>query len=131
MRKTWFWMAVVGLLVCAGSARADIWGREISISAGGTPTTVSISTSAWTKVPAASSLARRAGVVVSVPASNTANVVGHLGGCSSTSIAITVRPMEFVKGGGFTLVPIDENVCLYLLSIHTGAENVHVQEIRQ
>lgn len=119
------------MLVCGVTAKAGMWGREISFSEAGTATTVSVSTSTWTKVPAASSLARRAGVVVSVPASNTANVVGHLGGCSSTSIAITVRPMEFVKGGGFTLVPIDENVCLYLLSIHTGAENVHVQEIRQ
>lgn len=130
MRKSWFWVAVVGL-ACAGSARADIWGREISISAGGTPTTVSISTSAWTKVPAASSLSRRAGIIVSVPASNTANVVGHLGGCSSTAIATTVRPMEFSKGGGFVLVPIDENVCLWLLSLHTAAESVHVQEVRQ
>lgn len=128
--KKWFWVAVVAL-VCAGSARADMWGREISISAGGTPSTVSVSTSTWTKVPAASSLPRRAGLLVSVPASNTANVVGHFGGCSSTAIATTVRPMEFPKGNGFVLVPIDENVCLYLLSLHTAAENIHVQEIKQ
>lgn len=119
------------MLVCGVTAKAGMWGREVAISEGGTPTTVSISTSAWTKVPAVSSLARRTGMVVSVPASNTANVVGHFGGCSSTAIATTVRPMEFLKGGGFTLVPIDENVCLYLLSIHTAAENIHVQEIRQ
>jgi hypothetical protein len=104
---------------------------ETPVGAYGTPTTVSISTSTWTEVPASSSLNGRSGVLVSVPATNTANMVGHLGDCSSTSIATTVRPLEFVKGNGYALVPIDDSVCLWLLSLHTAAENAHVQEVRQ
>lgn len=129
MKKT---ILLCGLMVvCGVTAKAGMWGREVSISEGGTSTTVSISTSAWTKVPAASSLARRAGMVVSVPSTNNANVVGDLGSCSGYSSATSIRPLEFVKGAGFILVPIDDNLCLYLLSLHTAAENVHVKEIRQ
>ena len=104
---------------------------EVSISTVGTPTTVSISTSAWTKVPATSSLANRNGILLSVPATLTANVVGILDGCTSTAVATTVRPMEYAKGNGFTLVPVNNDICLWLLSIHTAAESVHVQEVKQ
>ncbi len=128
--KKWFWVAVVAL-GCAGSARAGMWGREISFSAVGTATTVSVSTSTWTKVPAVSSLERRAGIIISVPASNTANVVGVPGPCSAAGVAITVRPMEIPKGNGFTFIPFDANLCFYILSLHTAAENVHVVEVRQ
>jgi hypothetical protein len=58
-------------------------------------------------------------------------MVGHFGGCTSTAVATTVRPMEYAKGNGFTLVPVQDGICLWLLSIHSAAESVHVQEIKQ
>lgn len=109
---------------------APVTVKENSITSVGTPTTVSISTSAWTKVPATSTLSSRNGLAVSLPASATAVMVGHFGGCTSTAVATTVRPMELAKGS-FIFVPVSNDVCLWLLSLNTSAENVHVQEIKQ
>lgn len=122
---------LVGLILCGIAGHAAPLGTETPIKAYGTPTTVSVSTSAWTKIPASSSVDGRTGLIVSVPASNTANMVAHLGACSGTSIATTVRPMELVKGHGFILVPIEARVCLYVLSLHSAVENIHTQEIKQ
>lgn len=104
--------------------------EEATILGYGTPATISISNSAWTKVPT-TAYGSRSGFVVSVPASNNANMVGHLANCTSTAIATTVRPIEIIKGNGFTLFPAGNGVCLWLLSLHSGAENAHVQEIAQ
>lgn len=104
---------------------------EMPVTQYGTPTTVSVSTSAWTKVPATSSLTGRVGILVKNDFSNNAKMVGILDSCSSTSIATTVRPLGFSTGSDFTLIPVNDNVCLYLLSLHTAAENVHVQEVSQ
>ena len=87
-----FLAAVVSLGVVGSSFAAAPKVAEAPIIAYGTPTTVSISTSAWTVVPAASSLTSRTGIIVSVPSTLNANVVGHLGSCASTSVATTVRP---------------------------------------
>jgi hypothetical protein len=100
-----------------------------SISRYGTPTTVSISTSAWTKVPSSRTLNSRTEVVLDVPASNNANMVAHVGNCTSTSIATTVRPIELVKGEPDRTYQLGGDVCLWVLSLHTAAENLHFQEL--
>jgi len=109
----------------------DVSATEVSISTVGTSTTIEISTSAWTLVPAASSLSGRNGLTVSVPSTNNANIVAHPGNCISTAVATTVRPYEVAKGNGFTLFPFDNSVCLWALSLHTSTESVHVVEIAQ
>lgn len=125
-------LAVLSLAVLSTiNAKAAPLVTEAPITSGGTPSTLSVSTSAWTKAPETSTLPGRTGVLISVPASNTANMVGHIASCTSTSVAISVRPMEFVKGNGFTLVPVADSICVYLLSINGSAESVHVQEIKQ
>jgi hypothetical protein len=120
------------VLTTAGRAASTYSPRvqESAITGFGTPTTVSISTSAWTKVPT-TTLESRSGFIISLPATASANMAGHLQSCSSTVIATTVRPIEIVKGNGFTLFPVSNDVCLWLISLHTEAENVHVQEINQ
>jgi hypothetical protein len=120
-----------GVLFLAGVSYAAPRVEEMPITKVGTATTVSISTSAWTAVPTATSLTSRNGLLVSVPATSNANVVGVLINCGETAPATTVRPIEIVKGNGFTLFPLDQGVCLELLSLHTAAENVHVIEIKQ
>jgi hypothetical protein len=105
---------------------------EAPINSVGTATTVSVSNSTWTKVPTTPSLVGRTGIVVSVPSTNTANVVGVLTvSTSGPTEATTVRPFEIEKGNSFALVPAADNVYLYLLSLHSGAESVHVQEVKQ
>ena len=131
-------LAVTGSVTATGSltdtqlraSPLSVNSTEVSISTIGTPTTVSVSTSAWTMVPAASSMTGREGIMVSLPTTLNAVVVGHLGNCTSTAVATTVRPLEFAKGG-FVLVPVGPGVCLWTLSLHTGAESIHVQEIGQ
>lgn len=135
-------LMLVGALLVSGSVFAAIkvevvnaasspaLSVESSIREVGTPTTVSVSTSAWTMVPAASTLTGREGIMVSLPTTLNAVVVGHLGDCTSTAVATTVRPLEFAKGG-FVFVPTGSAVCLWVLSLHSGAESIHVQEIGQ
>jgi hypothetical protein len=124
----------LGLMLPLGAMAAPKFAprvMEAELSQFGTPATVSVSTSAWTKVNPSSSLTSRSGIIVSVPSTNNANVVGILGNCTSTAIATTVRPIEIAKGNGFTLFPLADDVCLWLLSLHTAAESVHYQEITQ
>lgn len=135
-------LMLVGALLVSGSVFAAIkvevvnaasspaLSVESSIREVGTPTTVSISTSVWTMVPAASTLTGREGLMVSLPTTLNAVVVGHLADCTSTAIATTVRPLEFAKGG-FVFVPVGSDVCLWVMSLHTAAESIHVQEIGQ
>lgn len=103
--------------------------KEAPIEVVGTATTVSISTSAWTAVPTASTLARRVGIKVSNPSSNSANIVCILGD-GTPSEATTVRPIE-IQTGENPFIPVRVDAYLYCLSLHTSAESIHVQEAGQ
>lgn len=99
----------------------------------GTGTTVSISTSAWTLVPASSSLTSqdRSGIKVSNPSTNNAAFAAILSTSSVTpGEATTVRPIE-IGAGENPFIEAEKNIFLYLLSLHTSAENAHVQEVGQ
>jgi hypothetical protein len=130
MKRVLISFALVGL----GWARsfAAIPVLEQPITARGTGTTVSVSISAWTKVPASSSIDGRSGLLVNNPATNTARMLGILGGCTvSPTEATTVGPLEFAPSTDFSYIPVSNAVCLYLISLNGSAENVHVQEVRQ
>lgn len=96
----------------------------------GTPTTVSISTSAWTMVPTTSTTGR-IGIYVDVPATANASMVAHIGNCTSTAVATTVRPIEIVKGEQSSYFPLRDDVCLWVLSLHSAAESLHYQEVKK
>lgn len=125
------WLFAVILLFSATAVYAVPPTREQSITAVGTPTTVVVSTSAWTKVPATSSLTGRHGILVDVPTGNTAGMAGVLDSCSGTNVAISVRPLEFTKADSFKDLPLPDSVCLYMLSLHSSTESVHVQEYQK
>lgn len=95
----------------------------------GTASTVSISTSTWTKVPATSTLGARTGIKVNNPSTNNASVVCTLDTTAPT-IATTIRPIEIQKGEN-PFIPVRVDVLLYCLSLHTSAENIHAQEVGQ
>jgi len=116
---------IMGGRLCYGAPAT----AEAPISGWSTPETLTVSNSAWTKATT-TQLSGRYGIVVSVPAANNANMVGLLGNCTSTAVATTVRPFEFVKGG-FTVVPTNENVCLWLMTLHSGSESAHTQQFKQ
>lgn len=103
--------------------------QEAQISVAGDATTVSISTSAWTAVPATVGLTRRAGVKVSNPSSNNANVVCILD-TAAPSEATTIRPIE-IQPGENPFIPARYDILLYCLSLHTSAESIHAQEVGQ
>lgn len=106
--------------------------KEAQIVDVATATTVSISTSVWTKVPAGTPTGNRSGILINNPSSNTAVMVGVLStNATSPTEATTVRPLEFATSSDFTFVPISSAVYLYLMTLAVGAENVHVQEIIQ
>lgn len=102
---------------------------EAPINAVTTATTVSVSTSAWTLVPAAGNTAGRVGLYVSNPA--TTSVAGVLVATGDSAPATTIRPLEFYSGNGNYFVPISDQVNLYLLSLDAGALSVHVQEAKK
>ena len=104
---------------------------EAPVNSVAAATTVSISTSTWTLVPT-SNTAGRFGVLVNNPSGNNARMVGVLSTNSSTPTeATTVRPLEFAPATDFTFLPVSDKIYVYLLSLHTSAESVHVQEVKQ
>lgn len=106
--------------------------KEAQITDVGTATTVSVANNAWTKVPSGTPLGNRSGLLINNPSSNSSVMVGVLStNASSPTEATTVRPLEFSPASDFTFVPISSGVYLYLMSLHSAAENVHVQEIVQ
>lgn len=106
--------------------------KEAQIVDVATATTVTVSTSAWTKVPTGSPIGNRSGVLINNPSTNNAGMVGVLStNSSSPTEATTVRPLEFSQSSDFTFLPISSGVYLYMLSLHSVAESVHVQEVVQ
>lgn len=116
-------------LLIASGVHAAFNTKEETINRIGTATTVSISTSSWTLCPSASTRANRAGVYVNNPSTSSASMAGILS-ASSPSEATTIQPLEF-QSGEWALIPIGNGINLYLLSLHTSAENAHCQEIGQ
>lgn len=105
---------------------------EAPISAVGTPTTVSISSTTLTKIPT-SQLSGRIGVYVDNPNTNLGRMVGFLGDCVSTTSAATVRPIEISTTTDLAFFPIREDVCLWFVTTYTGAasESIHYQEVKK
>jgi hypothetical protein len=119
---------VASILVCGFVKAAGIPTMEVPINNYGTPARVSITTYSWTKIPTTQT-SGRAGVLIHVPTGNTGEVMGHLGNCTSTAISTTTWSIRFLKTDPDTEhVPIREDICLWLLTTHTAAENIHYQE---
>lgn len=124
-------LALAGLFLSGSVYAGKPLVAEAPINAVGAGTTVSISTSAWTKVPASGNTSGRTGIKVCNPSGNSATMYGVISSNSSSPTeATTVRPIE-IQAGENPLIPIADNLYLYLLSVHTGAENAHVQEVKQ
>ena len=95
-----------------------------------TATTVSVSTSAWTVIPATPTSGRTL-IHLSNPASNSAAMAVIISTSSaSPGEATTVRPHEYQPGEG-DWFHFYGGLYFYALSLHTAAENVHVQEYKQ
>ena len=132
MKRITFFLVSLGLCAAVHAAPPV---AEAPINGFGTPVTVSISTdtgaaAAWTKIPT-SQTSGRLGVFLDVPNTNTGRIVGHFGNCTSTSIATSVRPIEIAPSSNSSYFPIREDVCLWLVTLHTAAESVHYQEVKQ
>ena len=121
---------VGGLILCASVAHA-VSSAYDPIRTPLPATTVSVSTSAWTAIPATDTAGRTL-VHFSNPASNS----GAMSVIASTSPtipgeAITIRPHEYQPGEGdwFHIYGVD--IYWYAVSLHTSAESLHVQEYKQ
>jgi len=128
-------LAVIGGLALAAQASKPLVA-EAPIKEVAVGVTVSASTSAWTR-EAATTTQGRFGVLVSNPGSNSAAVVLALTNADSlacdatiTAPATTVRSIEISRGGQ-AFIPVSDGVCVYFLSLHTAAENVHFQSVKQ
>ena len=118
------------LILSAWKIHAAPLVTESPVISPGTPVTVSISTSTQTKVPT-SQTSGRTGIFIDNPSTNTAVVVGFLGDCTSTALASTIRPIEISPSSNTAFIPMREDVCLWLISLHSSAESVHYQEAKQ
>lgn len=104
---------------------------EQVISAVGTGTTVSVSTSAWTLLPAATSLAGRTGVMLTNDSSNASNCAVILSTSSTLpSEAVTVKPGSLIPGVT-AIIGVADSIYIWGLYLGTSAGNVHVKELRQ
>lgn len=121
----------LGLLLFPGALFARTVAEE-PVRELATAHTVSIATHTWTKatsVTSATTLKRRAGVKCSNPATSNAAMVGILS-IGTPSEATTIRPIEIQEGEN-PFIPAGDGIDLYLLSLHTAAENAHCQEVGQ
>lgn len=105
---------------------------EAPISGYGTPVTIAISSTTLTMVPS-SQTSGRVGIFIDVPYTVTHPVAGFFGNCTSTSLANTIRPIEISSESARSYISMNQDVCLWLLSLNVAAatQNIHYQEIKQ
>lgn len=117
------------LAVSFGTVHADNV-REVPFTSASGSETVSISSFTFTKIPT-TQVDGRWGFYVGVPSTNTGDIVGVAGNCTSTSVATTVRPIQMIKGTSSYFFKYNQGMCLWLITTHTSAENVHVEQVIQ
>lgn len=130
MRKLILLALTLAVLPLSGAFAAKPLVAEAPITDYGTPVTVSVSSFTLTQIPT-SQTAGRTGIFLDVPSTNTGNLVGHFGNCSAAAVAATIRPLEVPPSASSVFIPIAPNVCLWVITTHTSAENVHYQEVKQ
>lgn len=129
MLKRLLLLAVFAFL--GAGVRAELTS-EIPISTAAAAGSVSVSTSALTKINPTRSLAKRSGIIVNQKASNNATMYGVLGNCTATPNTISNgNVIEIGVSDRDRLIPIDEGTCLWLYSSHTSAETIYYQEVSQ
>ena len=103
--------------------------REMAITAVGTGTTVSVSTSAWTAVPATSSLTGRQRLIVSNTVTNASYMACTISS-SAPSEAITVHNI-YIAPGATLDIGVASNLSLYCVYTGAAGANIHVKEVNQ
>lgn len=115
---------------------AGLLVRETPIIDFATPVTIAISSTTLTKVPTTQT-SGRFGLYINNPSTNSGSISGFLGNCTSTALAITIRPIVFstnpVQNSVADFFPMREDVCLWLISENTAAAtaNLHYQEVKK
>lgn len=105
--------------------------REQAWTSEGTGTTVSVSTSTWTKIPTTSSLTGRTSIVVSNDSANGSKMAFITSTNSSTpSEATTVRPY-YLDPGQFIVLGVGDARYFYGIYLGAAAANVHCKEYSQ
>lgn len=119
---------LIYLLILAPSfLMAGINTEEETIKQVGTAETVSISTSAWTACPGTQTRDDQAGIYATN--ASTSPMVGILSN-GTPSEATTIRPLRFAANEQ-QFINTSDAINLYLLSLHTSAQNAHCQEVRK
>lgn len=127
----------LGFIGCfALTVKAAPLVTESPVNGYGTPVTLAVSSTTFTKLPTTQT-SGRVGVYVTNP--STRPVAGFFGDCTSTALATTIRPIQFAlvtagTGDANTqYFSMREDVCLWLIELQTdtASQNVHYQEIKQ
>ena len=124
-------LLLAGLAFIGANAKAE-FTAEIPISTAAAAGSVSVSTSALTKINPTRSMPLRSGILVNQKATNNANMYGVLGNCSATPNTISNgNVIEIGVNDRERLIPVDSGTCLWLYSAHTSAETIYYQEVGQ
>ncbi len=110
------------------------FSREAEIGDVGTPSSVSISTSAWTLVPASAdgNMPKRSGIIVDNPSTNSAGMQAIITTSSTApTISTNTRPIELKAADSPSTIGLGHAVFLWVVSSHTAAELLHYIEYRQ
>ena len=120
----------IAVSVHAGANTTPVRENPIAYNRVGTAVTVSVSTSAWTKINSTTSAVQdRSGFKVSNPASNS-SVIFLICHTATPAEAITVGAVE-VGAGENPLIPCGSNLNLYGVSLGASAQNMHMWEVGQ
>lgn len=135
MRKI---LSILAFLAVSAASALAADTVELPIGRHGTPVAVSIATGAYTNATPTNAtagvrLSNRTGVLIDNPSTNTASFHGHIGNCTSTAISTsTVKgPIEIAPSTNGGIIPLGMNECIWLVSRHTSAESVMIQDVSQ
>lgn len=121
-------VALAAVFGISGVAYAADWDHRYPLDEAGASTTVALSTSAATLVPAASSLQKRVGLNIINLDSNNADVRCTLDTSTPTE-AITTFDI-LIPDGSDAWIPAGNNLKVYCISLHTATESISVKEYR-
>jgi hypothetical protein len=121
-------------LSAVGIAHANEDTRESPVQRAGTAQSVSVSSSAWTKVTSVSAAAKppyRAGAFITIPAGSSAACHGVFGSTSTVpSISTATKVIEFPVGST-TFIPVGFRMDFYMVNQGSAAQSIFLQEVSQ
>ncbi len=130
MKKIIISLALVVGLSVVGNAFTRAIEEPITHVSDIADSTVSVSSAPWTEL-ISSALIKRDGMFINNPKINTGSLYIHLSTTTNTPAISTNTAVIELEPGEFIRVKLSEDIAVFGITTHTGAETMYIQEFRQ